>query len=121
LADEISVIDEGRVIAHDTPDGLKQVVGGQRLTVAPTDPARLADVATILAGVAGEATPERGGHGTHPWLRVPVEGEHALAVLAPRLVAAGIAVTELSLHLPSLDEVFFTLTGHTATEEEVTA
>jgi oleandomycin transport system ATP-binding protein len=121
LADEISVIDEGRVIAHDTPDGLKRVVGGQRLTVAPADPARLEEVAAILVGVAGDATPERGGRGTHPWLRVPVEGEQALAVVAPRLAAAGIAVTALSLHLPSLDEVFFTLTGHHAIEEEAVA
>ena len=35
-----------------------------------------------------------------------------------RLAAAGIAVTELSLHLPSLDEVFFTLTGSTASDEQ---
>ena len=38
LADEITVIDHGRVIAHDTPDGLKRVVGGQRIAVRPTDP-----------------------------------------------------------------------------------
>ncbi len=43
LADEITVIDKGSVIAHDTPDGLKRVVGGQRLTVRPTDPTRLDD------------------------------------------------------------------------------
>jgi oleandomycin transport system ATP-binding protein len=117
LADEISVINEGRVIAHDTPDGLKKLVGGQRLTVAPADPARLDGVAAILAEVAGDARRERGGRGTHPWLRVAVDGEETLAVVAPRLAAAGIAVTELSLHLPSLDEVFFTLTGHRASEE----
>ena len=39
LADEITVIDHGRVIAHDTPDGLKRVVGGQTLMVRPADPA----------------------------------------------------------------------------------
>ena len=41
LADEITVIDHGQVIAHDTPDGLKRVVGGQRLAVRPTDAGRL--------------------------------------------------------------------------------
>ena len=41
LADEISVIDRGRVIAHDTPDGLKRTLGGQRIRVRPTDRARL--------------------------------------------------------------------------------
>jgi oleandomycin transport system ATP-binding protein len=41
----------------------------------------------------------------------PVPGDHVLADAVARINAAGIAVTELSLHLPSLDEVFFTLTG----------
>ena len=44
LADEITVIDHGRVIANDTPNGLKQIVGGQTLTVRPVDPARLDEV-----------------------------------------------------------------------------
>ncbi len=38
LADEITVIDHGRVIAHDTPDGLKRVIGGSRIAVRPSDP-----------------------------------------------------------------------------------
>src|SRR3954451_14103323 len=41
LADEITVIDRGRVIAHDTPDRLKRIVGGQTLTVPRADPNRL--------------------------------------------------------------------------------
>ena len=103
LADEITVIDHGRVIAHDTPDGLKRVVGGQRLTVRPLDPARLPEVAAIVGGPVDGAT-----------VSVPVEDDAVLGDVVPRLAAAGIAVTELSLHLPSLDEVFFTLTGRTA-------
>ena len=63
LADEITVIDHGRVIAHDTPDGLKRVVGGQMLTVRPTDPARLDEVAAIIGELAravpGLAGPRR--------------------------------------------------------------
>ncbi|MGX7679026.1 daunorubicin resistance protein DrrA family ABC transporter ATP-binding protein [Jatrophihabitans sp. DSM 45814] len=107
LADEISVIDHGRVIAHDTPDGLKQVVGGQRLEVRPTDESRLDEVASILGVVAG-ARPEIASRGR---LSVPVESDTALTDTVARLSNAGITVTELSLHLPSLDEVFFTLTG----------
>jgi oleandomycin transport system ATP-binding protein len=114
LADEITVIDHGSVIAHDTPDGLKRIVGGQRLEVKPADPSRLEEVRVILGFIA-DAPPESPGRGV---LSVPVEGDAALAVTVQRLGAAGIAVTELSLHLPSLDEVFFTLTGrHTDTEE----
>jgi oleandomycin transport system ATP-binding protein len=114
LADEITVIDHGKVIAHDTPDGLKRIVGGQTLTIRPTDPDRIEDVAAILADV-GTAEPERHSRAT---LSVPVSGEAALTIAVGKLGAAGIGVTELSLHLPSLDEVFFTLTGarHTNTE-----
>jgi oleandomycin transport system ATP-binding protein len=117
LADEITVIDRGSVIAHDTPDGLKRIVGGQRLEVKPADPARLEEVRTIL-GVIADAPPESPGRGV---LSVPVESDAALGTAVQRLGAAGIVVTELSLHLPSLDEVFFTLTGHHTDTEEVAA
>jgi oleandomycin transport system ATP-binding protein len=117
LADEITVIDHGQVIAHDTPDGLKRIVGGQRLEVRPADLDRLDEVRTILDAIA-EAAPESPGRGV---LSVPVKGDEALAAAVSRLSAAGISVTELSLHLPSLDEVFFTLTGRHTDPEEVAA
>jgi oleandomycin transport system ATP-binding protein len=112
LADEITVIDHGRVIAHDTPDGLKRVVGGQTLSVRPADPARLGEVATMVAEIAG-AVPDRTGQGV---VRAPVKDDSALHAAVSRLATAGIAVTELALTLPSLDEVFFTLTGRPADE-----
>ncbi|MBO9570220.1 MAG: ATP-binding cassette domain-containing protein [Cellulomonas iranensis] len=119
LADEITVVDHGRVIAHDTPDGLKRVVGGQTLEVRPADPARLADTAAVLAHVTTGARPDEIRKGV---LAVPVADDTALTATVERLAAAGVAVTELSLHLPSLDEVFFTLTGRTtAATEEVAA
>ena len=75
----------------------------------PTDPERLFEVGTVLRDIAGvDAEP----HGRDT-LSVPVTGDDALATAVARLHSAGIAVTELSLHLPSLDEVFFTLTGTT--------
>ena len=105
LADEITVINHGKVIAHDTPHGLKRVVGGQRLTVHPIDPARYDDLVTVLSGIAA---PEADGRGS---VTIGVDGDEVLPDVVARLRAAGIAVDELSLHLPSLDEVFFTLTG----------
>jgi oleandomycin transport system ATP-binding protein len=110
LADEITVIDHGRVIAHDTPHGLKRVVGGQRLTVHPVDPARYDDLVTVLCGItqANGGAPEAEGRGS---VTIPVDGDEVLPDVVARLRAAGITVDELSLHLPSLDEVFFTLTG----------
>jgi oleandomycin transport system ATP-binding protein len=114
LADEISVIDHGRVIAHNTPEGLKRVVGGQTLEVRPTDSARLAETGVILRQVSTAGAPEEPRKGV---LSVPVADDAALAATVARLAAAGIGVTELSLHLPSLDEVFFTLTGRTSSAE----
>ena len=114
LADEITVIDRGQVIAHDTPLGLKRTIGGQRLTVRPTDPDRLDEVRAILAAVSDKPV-EGGGREA---LSVAVTGDQAMAATVARLHAADIAVTELSLHLPSLDEVFFTLTGTRAGADE---
>jgi oleandomycin transport system ATP-binding protein len=118
LADEVTVIDHGHVIAHDTPLGLKRVIGGQTLSVQPTDPDRFGDLRNILATV-GTKEPESPRRGV---LTVPVTDDAAMTEVVARLGAAGIAVTELSLHLPSLDDVFFTLIGRTtAADEEVSA
>lgn len=118
LADEITVIDHGRVIAHDTPEGLKRVVGGQTLEVRPSDLTRLEEAATILGHVStGTGGPEEIRKGV---LAVPVADDSALTATVSRLASAGIGVTELSLHLPSLDEVFFSLTGRTASEDDTT-
>ncbi|MCW2497490.1 ATP-binding cassette domain-containing protein [Jatrophihabitans sp.] len=117
LADEISVIDRGHVIAHDTPHGLKRVVGGQWLTIRPSDPAQLDALTALLAEIAG-SRPQPDGRDT---LTVSVESDEILPVAVARLHSAGIRVDELSLHLPSLDEVFFTLTGTRNTAEESAA
>ena len=116
LADEITVIDRGRVIAHDTPDGLKHHIGGQRLRVRPVDAGRLDDVRALLAELTGQH-PEATGRGE---LTCRVDDDSPLPELVVRLQRAGISVSELSLHLPSLDEVFLTLTGRPTdgTEEE---
>jgi oleandomycin transport system ATP-binding protein len=117
LADDITVIDHGRVIAHGTPAELKQVVGGLTLVVRPTDPAQLDAVRDLLTHVSGKPTdsPARGV------LSTPVESDRAMTAVVRRLDEAGIAVTELSLRLPSLDEVFFSLTGTRETTAEESA
>ncbi|GAA2326882.1 ATP-binding cassette domain-containing protein [Dactylosporangium salmoneum] len=106
LADNISVINHGKVIAHGTPAQLKHIVGGQTVSVRPADPAHLDMVATILTAVSGNE-PESHARGV---LSVPVSDDSAMTAVVRRLDEAGISVIELSLHLPSLDEVFFTLT-----------
>jgi len=122
LADEIVVMDGGRVIAHDTPEGLKRRVGGQTLRVRPADPARLADVLAVLDAVAapGTSASAPAGAGSRPGAAaVPVTGDGVLAGVAVALANAGIEVTELALHLPSLDEVFHTLTTRAVLPKEL--
>jgi oleandomycin transport system ATP-binding protein len=114
LADEITVIDRGRVIAHDTPLGLKRKIGGQRLTVRPSEADRLDDVRAVLGTVSTKPVEASGRDA----LTVAVDDDQALGATVERLRTAGIAVTELSLHLPSLDEVFFTITGQRVESEE---
>jgi oleandomycin transport system ATP-binding protein len=113
LADEITVIDHGRVIAHDTPDGLKHHVGGQRLRVRPADPARVDEVRTLLTQLT-RSVPEESARSE---LTCRVDDDSLLPELVDRLRTAQIGVSELSLHLPSLDEVFLTLTGRTTDDE----
>jgi oleandomycin transport system ATP-binding protein len=117
LADEITVVDHGRVIAHDTPDGLKRVVGGQRLRVRPADQARAGDVRAILTELTGSAPTESARHE----LTARVDDDSLLPELVRRVTGAGISVHELSLYLPTLDEVFLTLTGRPRSDEEVAA
>jgi oleandomycin transport system ATP-binding protein len=110
LADEIAVMNHGTVIAHGTPHELKAVVGGQTLVVRPLDPGREPEAAAVLERVTGQR-PGSPGRGV---LSVPVEGDAALAPVVARLAEERIEVMELSLRLPSLDEVFHALTGEGA-------
>lgn len=107
LADEITVIDHGRVIAHDTPEGLKRVIGGQRIVLVPSDRERLDDVRRVLTDTTGR-TAELTGRSE---LTVAVDDDSAFPSIVNTLAQQGISMNEVSLHLPSLDEVFLTLTG----------
>ncbi len=109
LADDIVVINHGEVIAHNTAENLKRVVGSQTLRVRPTQAESADAVRRILADVAtdgAQVDQPRNGE-----FSVPVPDDSALTEVVGRLQAASVEVTELSLMLPSLDEVFFTLTG----------
>jgi oleandomycin transport system ATP-binding protein len=113
LADDIAVIDSGKIIAHGTPADLKQVLSGQAIAVRPADPGQLGQATAILAEVTGhQPGPARRGE-----LTAPIDGDTSFAEVVRRLEQAGIAVTELSLRLPGLDEVFFALTGRPAGNE----
>ena len=111
LADEIVVIDHGRVIATGTSDELKARTGSQTMTVRPAREADRDAIAAIVGGIAAGAVDVRG-----PIVSAPVTDPGALAALVRRLDEKGLVVAELALRSPSLDEVFLTLTGHTAGE-----
>jgi oleandomycin transport system ATP-binding protein len=114
LADEIVVIDHGKVIAAGTPQQLKTRVGGQVLQAQPADPADLPETQKILADFAED---EEGTHSDGLLVSVRINDRSALGQAVRRLDEAGIAVDDLSLRRPSLDEVFLAVTGHAAEDD----
>jgi oleandomycin transport system ATP-binding protein len=111
LADDIVVIDRGKVIASGTPDALKTQVGGQVLQVRPVDDRDRETVAGLVSMVVGDGMQIEGDLVT-----APVTDPSVLPTVVRHLDDAGVLVAELSLRRSSLDEVFLSLTGH-RTEE----
>ncbi|HJS27330.1 MAG TPA: ATP-binding cassette domain-containing protein [Actinomycetota bacterium] len=116
LADEIVVIDHGKVIAAGTPQQLKTRIGGQVLQAQPADPTDLPATEKILAGFAEG---DEGAHNDGQLVSVSINDRSALGQAVRQLDEAGIAVDDLSLRRPSLDEVFLAITGHVAEEERI--
>jgi oleandomycin transport system ATP-binding protein len=115
LAHDIIVIDHGKVVATGTPDELKARAGGQVLQVSPADLARLAEVAALLTArtEAEVVTDAEAGVVT-----VPVTDAALVPHLFREFDDRGIELAEFTLRKARLDEVFFTLTGHRADDEE---
>ncbi|ANJ08107.1 MULTISPECIES: ATP-binding cassette domain-containing protein [Streptomyces] len=123
LASRITVIDQGRSIADDTPDGLKDLVGGDRVEVVVAERAELPRVVKVVARVC-EGEPETDEEALR--VHAPVTDRvAALTEVARTLQDEGVAVEDIGLRRPSLDDVFLRLTGHRTgartTEKEAAA
>ncbi|MEV0925839.1 ATP-binding cassette domain-containing protein [Streptomyces spongiicola] len=114
LATRVTVIDRGRAIADDTPEGLKNRVGGDRIEVVVAETEDLGRVAGIVARVTGPgAGPETDEDGRR--VHAPVSDRvTALTEVARTLRDERIRVEDIGLRRPSLDDVFLRLTGHRA-------
>ena len=110
LADDILVIDHGQAIARGTADQLKSRVGGERIELVVASPADLVRAEPVLGGLGSSdiQTDVQSRRITAP----VTGGAEALELALHRLRAAGVAVVEIGLRRPTLDDVFLALTGH---------
>jgi ABC transporter DrrB family efflux protein len=120
LAERIAVIDQGRVIAQGTGSELKDRVGGQILEIELMSPAERERAREALAGI-GCGEPEPGERLSQLTLPAPRDGLEMIEDAASALRKADIAVSDLGLRRPTLDDVFLQLTGAPPSEDGATA
>ncbi|MFF8372919.1 ATP-binding cassette domain-containing protein [Streptomyces lydicus] len=111
LANELTVIDRGRVIAEGRVDELKAKVGGRTLQIRPADAGELDRMVGAIAqagldGIAGATADHAEGV-----VNVPIISDEQLTAVVGVLGGRGFALAGISTHLPSLDEVFLAITG----------
>ncbi|MEV3860554.1 ATP-binding cassette domain-containing protein [Streptomyces sp. NPDC050095] len=114
LADQIAVVDQGRIAAHGTPDELKRRIPGTHVRLRFADQYELGQAERVLT----ESTRDE----QDLVLRVPSDGgSRSLRAVLDRLDEHMINAEEFSVHTPDLDDVFFALTGHAGTLTEAVA
>jgi ABC-2 type transport system ATP-binding protein len=116
LADQIAVIDGGRVIAEGTSDELKSRVGGEVLAIRVADRSKAGEAAGAVLGLGpgGGTVDNNSGEISVP---VGTDGTAILTEAVRRLDDSGIRLADIGLRKPTLDDVFLSLTGHGAEED----
>ncbi len=109
LADRIAVLDRGRIVAEGTPEELKRRIPGAHIRLRFTDASALE--------AAARALPEGTRDDEELALRIPNDGGIASLRDVLARLGDGVAVEDLSIHTPDLDDVFFALTGNPSQEQ----
>jgi len=112
LADRVGIIDHGHIVAEGTPEALKAEIGRPSVEATPADRSQRDDIARVLAQF-GAAVPAPPGVAA-----VRLDSGHDLTAVVRALDASNLAVVDLQLHQPSLDDVFLTKTGRKLDEAE---
>jgi ABC-2 type transport system ATP-binding protein len=116
LANDIAVVDHGRIIARGTPRQLKEDVGGERLQLTLPAGSDLRAAARVLEQHGG-TDPQFDDE--HMQVTAAINARPGLTTIIARdLQAIGIQLDAAALLRPTLDDVFLTLTGHTTVEDE---
>jgi ABC-2 type transport system ATP-binding protein len=111
LADQIAVLDRGRIVAEGTPDELKRLIPGGHIRLQFAD----SNVLSTAAGILGEVSRDDDAL----TLQIPTDGGvRSLRALLEKLDHANVEVDGLSVHTPDLDDVYFALTGHPTIEKD---
>ncbi|POX40592.1 DrrA-related ABC transporter ATP-binding protein [Streptomyces sp. Ru73] len=121
LADELTVVDRGRVIAEGRVDELKAKVGGRTLQIRPASGGELDRMVGAIAqagldGIAGATADHEDGV-----VNVPIVSDEQLTAVVTVLGERGFALAGINTHLPSLDEVFLAITGQKTSEADAPA
>jgi len=106
LADRVGIIDTGKIVAEGTPDALKGEIGRPTVEAAPREESELEPLRAVLARFGSPQRAERG----HVAVRLD-EGAVEMADVVRALDAEGIAIRDLEIHAPTLDDVFLAKTG----------
>jgi ABC-2 type transport system ATP-binding protein len=113
LADRVGIIDAGQIVAEGTPEALKAEIGRPSVEATPADRSDRDAVADVLSSF-GSVVPAPPGAAA-----VRLESGEDLVAVVRALDAADLAVADLQLHQPSLDDVFLNKTGRKLEDEEV--